>query len=497
MVLDSYARLSWKPGTKELEKIDTQFADNREVIERVGARLGEEFSDGLSAWKKDVRRPGWERLLARVEQGLSDGIVVWHTDRLFRQPRDLEKLIDLGDKGFLVYSAHGRRDLANPDDRYILRIETAHAARSSDDTQRRIQRRLATHRENGIVHYNGRVFGWPGKDRAWQPPEGDEALPEDQRAQRPEVPRSQVTAERKAIAAAAEAILAGVEDAQLAREWNAQGLRTVTGLEISGADVRDVMLRARNAGLIEHSGEITGPSTEEPIIPPELYMRLRAKLTARRRGRRPSTAYVGNGALECGACGKKMTSRPHSGTYPDGTKRRQYHCPPNRNGCGKVAADMRAVDAELRAFTIMRLSDSWYAEAINAARARVADRLAEVQREITECEQVQEELAAKLGRRELTMKAFNAANGPLSESLSTLYRERDELTGGSPEGPSTAQPAEDIARQWDHGEVADRRALLIQALGADTMVIDPAPKGGPRKFHHKRMRLVEAQPVAS
>nr|WP_246869169.1 recombinase family protein [Saccharopolyspora sp. ASAGF58] len=55
------------------------------MIDREGARIGEELSDGLSAWKKDVRRPGWEKLLERVKQGLSDGIVVWHTDRLFRQ----------------------------------------------------------------------------------------------------------------------------------------------------------------------------------------------------------------------------------------------------------------------------------------------------------------------------------------------------------------------------------------------------------------------------
>jgi hypothetical protein len=56
---------------------------------------------------------------------------VWHVDRLFRQPRDLERLIDLADAGFRVISSHGSRDLSNPDDRYIPRIEVAHAARSS------------------------------------------------------------------------------------------------------------------------------------------------------------------------------------------------------------------------------------------------------------------------------------------------------------------------------------------------------------------------------
>src|SRR6266545_6428785 len=86
VVLDSYGRLSRVPDTGELEKIETQWADNRKVIKRVGAALGEELSDGLSAWKRGVKRTGWERLLERVQSGESDGIVVWHTDRLFRQP---------------------------------------------------------------------------------------------------------------------------------------------------------------------------------------------------------------------------------------------------------------------------------------------------------------------------------------------------------------------------------------------------------------------------
>ncbi|MPZ82035.1 MAG: hypothetical protein GEV28_17240 [Actinophytocola sp.] len=140
LVYDSYGRLSRVPETGELEKIETQLADNRKVVKRLRGSLGEELSDGLSAWKRGVRRPGWERLLERVRSGESDGIVVWHTDRLFRQPRDLETLIELGDKGFRVASAHGERDLSDPDDRYILRIEVAHAARSSDDTSRRAKR---------------------------------------------------------------------------------------------------------------------------------------------------------------------------------------------------------------------------------------------------------------------------------------------------------------------------------------------------------------------
>ena len=58
LVLDSYARLSKVPETGELEKVEDQHADNGKVIDRVGGVLGLELSDGLSAWKKGVRRPG-------------------------------------------------------------------------------------------------------------------------------------------------------------------------------------------------------------------------------------------------------------------------------------------------------------------------------------------------------------------------------------------------------------------------------------------------------
>jgi hypothetical protein len=122
-VFDSYGRLSWNPTTRELEKIETQHADNKKTIKRHGGVLGEPLDDGVTAWKTGVRRPGFETLLERAGTGASQGIAVWHVDRLFRQPRDLERLIDLADSGFRVIISHGTRDLSNPDDRFILRIE--------------------------------------------------------------------------------------------------------------------------------------------------------------------------------------------------------------------------------------------------------------------------------------------------------------------------------------------------------------------------------------
>ena len=169
-MFDSYARLSWNPSTRELEKIETQHRDNEATIARHGGTVGRYLDDGLSAWKAGVRRKDFETLLERARAGLTQGIAVWHVDRLFRQPRDLERLIDLADHGFRVISSHGSRDLSDPDDRYILRIEVAHAARSSDDTSRRIKRRHQQLPGGRPARGWAARFGFERRDRPACPP---------------------------------------------------------------------------------------------------------------------------------------------------------------------------------------------------------------------------------------------------------------------------------------------------------------------------------------
>jgi site-specific DNA recombinase len=77
-----------------------------------------------------------------------------------------------------------------------------------------------------------------------------------------------------------------------------------------------------------------------------------------------------------------------------------YRCNRQRGGCG-LTIDLAGTDEELRALTIARLSDARYAHAVSAARARVSDRLAELNAEIREIEQLQSQLSQRLGRREI------------------------------------------------------------------------------------------------
>ncbi|MCU1682922.1 MAG: Recombinase zinc beta ribbon protein [Amycolatopsis sp.] len=327
-MLDSYGRLSKVPETGELEKIEVQHADNRKVIERAGGVLGLELEDGLSAWKRTVRRPGWARLLERVASGESDGCVVWHTDRLFRQPRDLETLIELAERGYKVYSAHGSRDLADPDDRFILRIEVAHAARSSDDTSRRLKKRFTTFREQGRTTGGPRRFGFAGKDQTWKPSKGQT------NADRPEVSAELVEAEREGIRDAAAGLVSGaLSGGEAVEMWNAENLRTATGLEWVHASMSATMKRVSLGGYVVHDGEIVGRLEGEPILDQRTYDRLQALFAGRARGRIAGEGHVRTGILRCGVCTRKLTARKQKDRlYKDGTPRSTYFCAKQRRG---------------------------------------------------------------------------------------------------------------------------------------------------------------------
>jgi hypothetical protein len=283
--------------------------------------------------------------------------------------------------------------------------------------------------------------------------------------------------------------LAGIEPGTIAKEWNVDGLRTVRGKVWTAVAVRDVLLRPRNAGLIEHEGQLVGRMPGDPIVEEEDFLRLRAKFAGRKRGRPPGAVYLGSGIVRCEVCGRTVNGRPHAGVYPDGQKRRQYTCMKARGGCGKIAADARAVDRELRGFVISRLSDRNHAAAMAAAIARCADRLAEVEAEIRECQALQAALSERLGRRQIKLDSFDIANEPLTEALDRLTAERESLAGGTSgqrETPEALSEAE-VSTEWDASDIPERRGMLTAALGRERVFI--APAAGRGKFDPSRIKM--------
>jgi site-specific DNA recombinase len=94
-------------------------------------------------------------------------VIVYHPDRLMRQPRDLEELLTLSDEhDITLHGQANRRDLSDPDDRFFLRIEVAHACRFSDDTSRRLRDALEDRAREGRPHTSAhRPYGYAADAR--------------------------------------------------------------------------------------------------------------------------------------------------------------------------------------------------------------------------------------------------------------------------------------------------------------------------------------------
>src|SRR4030095_5993411 len=75
--------------------VERQAADCRDLAMRLGLGDPEVLTDNdLSAYS-GKRRPGYQQLLEGLKAGRCGAVLVWHRDRLCRNVRDLEDIVDL------------------------------------------------------------------------------------------------------------------------------------------------------------------------------------------------------------------------------------------------------------------------------------------------------------------------------------------------------------------------------------------------------------------
>jgi DNA invertase Pin-like site-specific DNA recombinase len=274
----------------DLTKVEDQERISREVCGHRGWDVAAVYCDNnQSAWQRDRKRPDWDRMLADVEAGKVGAIVVYHGDRLIRQPYDLEILLRLADtKGIRLASPTGTRDLDNPDDRFVLRIEAAQACRESDNTSRRKKNQHDRMRRAGLVRTGGRggrAYGF-AKDGVTQMPE-----------------------EVKAIREMARRVLDGEGTGSIAASLNDRGLVTVTRGPWSHATIRKMLARPRYAGLMpdgEHK------AAWEPVLGRDTWETVCAMLHTRSAGFSYATnarRYLLTGIALCGTCGHPLAIR--------------------------------------------------------------------------------------------------------------------------------------------------------------------------------------------
>jgi DNA invertase Pin-like site-specific DNA recombinase len=267
---------------------DRQEADCRKLAESKGWAVGRVFTDNdVSAFNRRKKRPEYEAMMVQLRAKTFDALVVYNIDRLYRQPRELEDLIDLCEDGILDFATcSGDIDLGTPGGCTMARVLTAFSNQSSKDASRRIKRKAVETAQSGLPNGGRRPYGFQADQITHNEHEAD------------------------VIRDVASALIGGESLRSQCLRLNERGEMGANGRPWQSNTMKRMLLSPRLIGKREH--RVTGlhDAIWNPIITEIQQIQLRATLT--RRGARVGapSRYLLTGVLRCGVCGSRMQHRP-------------------------------------------------------------------------------------------------------------------------------------------------------------------------------------------
>jgi DNA invertase Pin-like site-specific DNA recombinase len=246
--------------------VDRQREDCQALADRNGWDVVETYVDNdVSAYSGKLRKD-YRRMLADLDQGTATVVIVWHTDRLTRSIVELEEYIELSDRrGISTHTVQaGTIDLATPSGRMTARILGAVARQESEHKGHRVARARQQKAMAGEWAGGIRPFGWGV-------PTGETRTKVDRRTgEETEVPeldmRKAVPEEAEALRYWTDEILSGGSIRSLVKWCADKGVTTTRGNAVTHQDMRDMLLRPRNAGIAVYRGEEVGRGKWEPIV---------------------------------------------------------------------------------------------------------------------------------------------------------------------------------------------------------------------------------------
>lgn len=308
-VWDVYARQS----ADYADGIDRQVAYCTREIEAMGGTVGTIYTDNdetADAKKKRYSRPGYKRLLAAIASGACKGFVGQDQDRVLRDIREGEDLIDLVETyGVRVRTLRGGEpDLRTADGRMQVRLKAVIARQELEKKSERQRDGARNDADRGRFYAPRRAFGY----------NTDGTIRE-----------CEAVAVRDAFARVArQEPLRGI-----AQVLNAAGQRTVRGNAWQASGVRAMLLNPRYAGWrVYHPGqedEVRRRGEWPAIVTEDEWEATKAMLTdpgRRTTGDHPggtARKWLGSGLFTCAVCGAGVKIAARSGR----ADARAYNCP--------------------------------------------------------------------------------------------------------------------------------------------------------------------------
>ncbi|WP_052207610.1 recombinase family protein [Sinomonas humi] len=440
-----YVRQS-KDRTGDAVAVERQLKNCTKLAEAKGWGKPRVFRDNDRSATSGKIREGFEELIRAIAAGEVTQLAVWHLDRLSRSMRDLQRVIDAGKPHALeVASVHGTSlNLADPSGIAVSQILTSIAAMEVAHKAERQKTANRQRAEAGRAFWVRRPFGY-GRDES-----GKVFV---------------VEAEAQAIKDGVQAVLSGGSISDVARDWNARGLRT-SAKNSSGrwspTPVRRVLLNPMHPGRRFYLGEDVATGEWPPILTEEQHDEIVRLLKDPRRKTSPvvsSAKHLLSGILLCGKCGGPMYEGPGKGTANDA---RAYRC---RKGCTQRTAGL--VEEAVEAVIVRRLSQPDI-----ASRLVRSDRVAELRGEAVRLREKRASLVRLLSEELVTEADVRDDLQRIRKRLAEIEGELDRATVTDP--LSAFVGTEDAAAAWAATPLEDQRKILRQ-LAAITML--PAGRG--------------------
>jgi len=424
--------------------VERQRQDCEELAEKLGWNVVAQHTDNDISAYSGKPRPGYRALLADIRAGRVNGVLAWHSDRLHRRPIELEEFITACEThGATVQTVRaGKVDLSTPSGRAVARTIGAwnrHEVEHMIERQKRAKLQAA---QDGKFRGGRRAFGYESDGLTIR---HDEAT----------IIREMTTR-----------ILAGESLRSLATELTERGITGTRGGEWTGVALRDVLIRPRNAALIEHHGEIVGPALWEPVLDEDVWRAVRSLVSSpgRWHGRSAARKYLGSGLYLCGLCGLPVRITGHR---RGNQQRPGYRCSGRAVHVHRVAdkVDQLVTDA-----VIERLSRP---DAIGLLRPRTP--LVDVTALHTEASALRarmDELASLFATGTITVSQLGTGTTELTAALTVIEARIAVATMPSPLDGLVGSA--DVARVWLDLSLDRRRAVVDDLL---TVTILPGKRG--------------------
>lgn len=304
-----YARISYDPDDTE-QGVGNQVHVGRDLCRRNAWPEPQSYiDDDLSATYGETR-PQYDLLLTAIRRGEVKRVVVFHLSRLWRNRTERAAGMELmREHGVSIVCVRGPSlDMSTAYGRAMAGVLGEF---DTMEVEIKSERQLLANRaraEQGLPHVGGhRAFGYV---QGGMKVETDESV---------------------AIRAACDALLAGAQLTDIAREWNAAGFVTArAGKPWRASSVRAVLMNPRNAGIRAHHGKEVVQAVWPAIVTEPTFRAVVAHLSHRDRfsgGSGITGQRLLTGVALCGmpGCGLTINAGGAQRTGP------LYRCPSQRH----------------------------------------------------------------------------------------------------------------------------------------------------------------------